>query len=383
MALRLALFYAALFAFVGVAMPYWPVWLAHRGLDAAEIAMLMAAATWIRIGVPSAIAHAADRRGARKPAMATLAAAAFAAHLLFLAADGFAALLLVSALAAAAFTPLIPMTENLTLLAARERRLDYGRVRLWGSIAFVAGAFGGGWALDEVGPPSVLAMVLVSLLAAAAAAFALPDIRLPPARHPLPVWALVKRPDMLLFLAAAALIQSSHAVYYVFSTLAWREAGIDDRLIGLLWAEGVAAEILLFALGGGLAARLGPTALLGIGAVAGVLRWSALALTADLWVLVPAQALHALTFGAAHLGAMQFLARRVDASRSASAQALYSGVTMGLALGGATLLAGALYARAGAGAYWAMALMAAAGGLAALALSRFTPDGSQRRERTG
>ena len=34
MALRLALFYAAVFGFVGISLPFWPVWLTDKGLDA-------------------------------------------------------------------------------------------------------------------------------------------------------------------------------------------------------------------------------------------------------------------------------------------------------------------------------------------------------------
>lgn len=379
MALRLALFYAAVFGFVGISLPFWPVWLAAEGLGAAEIGLLITAGTWVRIVVPPMIAHIADRRGERKRVVVVLAAAAFGVHLLFLVADGFAGLLAVSILAAIAFTAIIPMGENLALLHAREERIDYGRVRLWGSIAFIVGAVGGGRILGEAGPPVILTMVLATLALCVLAAFALPDTRPAPARRRMPIAALLASRTMVVFLAAAALIQASHAAYYGFATLAWRRAGIDDQVIGLLWAEGVLAEIILFALGGGLAARLGPANLLSIGAVAGIIRWTILALAPALPVLVLAQALHALTFGAAHLGAMMFLSRAVAPEHSASAQALYAGVAMGLVMGGATILSGTLFEALGApAAFLAMAGLSAAGGLGALALAALTPGGYPR-----
>lgn len=378
MALRLALFYAAVFGFVGISLPFWPVWLTAKGLGAAEIGLLITAGTWVRIVVPPMVAHIADRRGERKRVVVVLAALAFVVHLLFLAADGFAGLLAVSILAAIAFTPIIPMGENLSLLLAREGRIDYGRVRLWGSIAFIAGAVGGGRILGEAGPPAILTMVLATLALVALAAFALPDTRPPPARRRMPIAALLASRTMLVFLAAASLIQASHAAYYGFATLSWRQAGIDDQVIGLLWAEGVLAEIILFALGGGLAARLGPAKLLSIGAAAGIIRWTILALEPGLGVLVLAQALHAFTFGAAHLGAMVFLARMVAPEHSASAQALYAGVAMGLVMGGATILSGTLFEAFGTVAFWAMAALSAAGGLGALALAALMPAGYPR-----
>ncbi len=371
MALRLAFFYAAAFGFVGVSLPFWPVWLADKGLDGAEIGLLITVGAWVRIAAPAMAAHIADRRGERKRVVVLLAVAAFAVHLLFLAAEGFAVLLAVSVLAAVAFTPIVPIGENLALLLASEGRIDYGRVRLWGSVAFIAGAVIGGRILGEAGPPAILTVMLACLALAVLAALALPDTRPPPARRRAPIAAMLSSRTMLVFLAASSLIQASHAVYYGFATLAWRAAGIDDPVIGLLWAEGVLAEIVLFAFGGALAARLGPARLLAIGAVAGTVRWTVLALAPGLPLLVAAQALHALTFGATHLGAMLFLARTVAPEHSASAQALYAGVAMGLVMGGATILGGALFEAASpASAFLAMTGLSAAGALGALALRR-------------
>ena len=89
-----------------------------------------------------------------------------------------------------------------------------------------------------------------------------------------------------------------------------------------------------------------------------------------LLVPIAMQTLHGFTFGATHLGAIYFIARRMPQALSASAQSLYSAIVMGLALGAASLTAGKLYALYGSGAYQAMALLAAAGGGAALMLMK-------------
>lgn len=374
MAIRLALFYVAVFLFVGVSLPFWPVWLTARGLSATEIGLLITAGAWVRIAAPPIAAHFADRRGRRRGVLILLAGAAFAVHLLFLFAEGFAALLAVSILAAIVFTPIIPMGENMTLLASRARGFDYGRVRLWGSIAFIAGAVLGGRAVGDAGSDVILWLILGTLALCVLAAVAMPETGSPPARRRVPVAALLSDRSTIVFLVAASLIQASHAAAYGFATLAWRAAGIDDDVIGLLWAEGVLAEIVLFALGGGLAARLGPARMLAIAAVAGIVRWVGFAAEPGLGALVVLQALHALTFGAAHLGAMLYLVRAIPPEHSASAQALYSGAAMGLVMGGATILAGALYDDVGAGAFYAMAAMSAGGLAGALLLARIKPS---------
>jgi PPP family 3-phenylpropionic acid transporter len=93
-------------------------------------------------------------------------------------------------------------------------------------------------------------------------------------------------------------------------------------------------------------------------------------------MLFALQVLHALTYAATHLGAMQFLARAVPPDQSATAQGVYALVTSGLAAMLANHVAGLSYAAAGGRAYFAMALMALIA-LAALAHLARRWDGSE------
>ena len=146
-------------------------------------------------------------------------------------------------------------------------------------------------------------------------------------------------------------------------------------MIGLLWIEGVVAEIALFTFGRRFVERLGAARLLGLAALAGIARWTVLASTGTLPLIVLAQALHGLTFGASHLGAMRFILEAVPTSHSATGQTLYTGLALGAGYGLSIMLSGPLYAVAGGGAYFAMA------GLSALAL--MTARSLSRRWRPG
>src|SRR5262249_56937220 len=86
--------------------------------------------------------------------------------------------------------------------------------------------------------------------------------------------AFLRSPSFLSVAGAASLIQASHAVYYGFSTLDWTAAGLSGHTIGALWAIGVVAEIVVFALAGSFA-WLGPAALLALGAVRAAIPWVA------------------------------------------------------------------------------------------------------------
>jgi PPP family 3-phenylpropionic acid transporter len=162
-------------------------------------------------------------------------------------------------------------------------------------------------------------------------------------------------------------------MFYGFSAVQWYAAGLDGTFIAALWALGVAAEIVLFAAQGRLPPFLTPTMLLMIGASAGVLRWLGMALDPPALALPWLQLLHALSFGATHLGALMFLAYHAPAGQAATAQG-YLAIVAGLAMAAAMAISGVLYEDFGSRAYAAMALMAIAGGACGFVAHRIAPD---------
>ena len=358
MTLRLASFYATVFLFVGIHLPFWPVWLEARGLTAAEIGVILSASIWTRSLMSPVVGHVADRRGERKRVIVILLAGAVATYALFWVTETFWAVLSVSLLVGIFLSAVIPLGENLAMLTTREHGLDYGRIRLWGSISFIVGATVVGELLTGRGEDLVLWLLLGALALNLLTSVTLPDTRPPPARrHQAPVVALLRNRGFLVFLAVAGLIQGSHAVYYGFATLHWRAAGISEGIIGALWAEGVVAEIVLFYFSARIVALFGPVRLMAIAAVGGVLRWTVLGATTSLPALFAVQTLHALTFAAAHLAAMHFLTRAVPSEYSATAQGLYAGIGTGMAIGLTMILGGWIYGIAGGQAFYAMTAM--------------------------
>ena len=372
MAVRFSLYYAALFLVVGVFLPFWPAWLKTRGLDAGQISLILSVAVWLRVLANPVIAHFADRTGAHRTIIMISAAGAAGIYVLFSFVHGFWMLFVINVLASILFMALIPLGENLASRSAVPYGFDYGRVRLWGSITFILAAYLGGAVIGRTGDHIIPWMLAAALAGSFLAASGLPQ-RQSAGRSGarFPAVALLRNRSFLIFLAAGSLLQASHAVLYVFGTIHWRAAGISDEVIGALWAEGVIAEIILFAFSGAVVARLGPIRLMLIAALAGVVRWTVLAETTDLALLVAVQWLHGLTFGAAHLAAIHYLLRNVPDQMSASAQSLYAGFAVGLVMGLVMLVGGRLYEDAGAVAFHAMTLLSLAGGFAALLLARF------------
>lgn len=377
LATRLSLYYAASFLIVGVKAPFWPVWLAGRGLGAREIAVVFAAGIWVNVIATPAIGALADRIGRRRAMMIALAVIAVLGYASLWNVYGFWTLLGLVLVAGIGQSALMPLGDSIALAAVRHQGIDYGRVRVWGSVTFIVAAVASGAVLARplsagLSGNAVLVMVLAGSLVLVAACVAIPtaprDGQGPTRWRAL--GALARDRRFWRFVAVAAALQSSHQVYYGFGTIYWRSLGFSDAVIGLLWAEGVIAEIVLFWQGSRLLARLGPLGLIATGAAAGVLRWSLMAVLPGLFPAFILQLLHALTFGATHLGAMNHLSRTVPPGAAASAQALYSGASAGIGSGLVMLGAGALYAAYGGLAYLFMALLSAVGLLGVVLLAR-------------
>jgi PPP family 3-phenylpropionic acid transporter len=366
-AFRLSVLYAVVFVEIGIAMPFMPVWLNALGLDAALIGGLLALPIAIRIIATAPLVGLIDRGiAARRILLAgSLVLAATYALMPAGAAVGWPLLAALIALNALAAAPLVPSIDYMTLSAVRRStRLDYARIRMAGSIGFLLANLAGGAALGALGERLAVPLLLtaLALIAAGVAFLARVDAPVPAPRHP-----EADRPRLpgVLWLAigAAALIQSSHAAIYAFGSIHWSTHGIPTSWIGMLWAVGVASEILLFALIGRAAPRWrSPFALLALGGCAALVRAIGMAWFGDrLGPVVALQMLHGFTFGATQLGAMAAVSRFAPDGARGRAQGTVSSAGA-LASASATLMTGALY-QAGGGplAFALMAPLAIAG----------------------
>lgn len=362
---RLATLYAAMFIGVGMQLPFFPLWLKAKGLDASMIGLVLAAPLVARLLAIPLVSRQADRRDALRGAIMLASAASVVGYGLVGLASGPAAILVAYAVASLAFTPVMPLAESYALRGLALRGRAYGPVRLWGSAAFILGSMTAGFLADVIPARELIWPIAAASLLTAAAALGLAPLDAMPAvgAAPLPRGSLLRDRAFIAVLVAASLIQSSHAVYYGFSTLQWRAAGLDGTAIAGLWALGVVAEIVLFALQGRLPPFVTPAVLLVAGGLGATLRWTAMALDPPAGWLPALQLLHALSFGATHLGALGFVARNAPPGLSATAQG-YLALAIGTTMAAMTGLSGLLYGAFGPRAYAAMALAAIAGSVA-------------------
>ena len=359
-ATRLALFYGTMFGMVGTHLPFFTVWLKAVGIDAFWIGIITAIPPVTRFTVLPFVTALAERRHALRGA---IVATAFATAL------GFSILgtqhqpvlvFLAYAVTCCLWTPMVPLTDAYALRGVARHGLNYGPLRLWGSAAFVAGALGCGLLVDVIAAQNLI-WVIVSVAALGAfVGLGLQRLDTPKSAANIHhgAGALLRDPGFLAIIVTSALIQGSHAAYYIFASIAWQQAGLGGLTIAGLWSLGVIAEIVVFALSPRF--TLPPVMLVVIAALSAVARWVITAQEPPLAILAAVQLAHGLTFGLTQVGTMMLLVGYVPGHVMARGQG-YLAACSGIVSSSVSIISGAIYAQYGQGVYYVMAAMALSG----------------------
>jgi PPP family 3-phenylpropionic acid transporter len=373
---RLGLYYAAIFLGTGAATPYMPLWFAAQGLSGAEIGLILSAPMLARTVTAPAIALWADGFRLRRTPLIFMGGTVAAAYAVLAAPFGFWWWMGVWFCAASIFASLSPLADVIALGRARAEGFNYGWPRGLGSAAFIVANVVLGALLTREAPSLVLGWLIAAATIAAIGARALPPDPVRPAGGVVRLrerfqglGALVRDPVFVIAVTSAGLIQSAHAFYYGFSALAWRAQGISEAWTGVLWGSGVAVEIAFMWFLEPWRRAVGARRLLVLAGLAAVVRWTAMAFAPPFWLLFPLQALHALTFAATFLAALQLTERLSTPANATAAQAINSALSGGVLAGLATFASGWLYDRFGTGGYFVMAAMSLAGLIGAVRLS--------------
>ncbi|MCV9880109.1 3-phenylpropionate MFS transporter [Brenneria izbisi] len=359
----LALSYFTYFFCYGIFLPFWGRWLKGEGLSAESIGILLGAGLVARFVGSLVITPSVKDPSKLITALRALALAALAFFVGFWLGNAWLWLMLVMIGFNLFFAPLVPLTDALAATWQRQIVMDYGKVRVWGSIAFVIASAVTGELVAVWGHTAILAILSAGLLAMLLGLLLRPSV-MPQAATAstlsatvTPWKALLSEPAVWRFLVCVSLLQGAHAAYYGFSVIYWLDSGYSASIIGYLWSLGVVAEIVIFIFSQRLFGRWNARQLLLLSAVCGVVRWGLMGATVALPWLIVMQILHCATFTVCHLAAMRFIAARTggDVLRL---QAVYSSLAMGGSIAVMTMVSGFLFESLQGGTFWVMALLA-------------------------
>ncbi len=326
-------------------MPYWNLYLQDQGFDYQEIGILSSIAIVTRFFAPLIWGWIADKSG-RRMLLVRIATwmEAFIWFLIFIIPNNFQSVALLMLIFSFFQNAILAQFEGVTLFWLGEKRAElYGRVRKWGSVGFIVGVFAIG-ALLEVIPISMLPILLLAIsFLAFLWSFTIQEPEHAPSSQKKlePLWPVLKRPMIAAFFTIEFILLFSQAPFYSFYSNYLHEVGYSTTQIGSLWATGVIAEIIMFAVAHKLFfSRFSWRILVAVCLIMTSVRWFLVGIFETNYMgQLLAQCLHAFSFGLFHLIAMKVIFQNFSAGQQGRGQALYS-TMWGLGVASGSLLAG-------------------------------------------
>ncbi len=387
-AVRIALVFCAPMMVNGIALPFFPVWLETLSLTDFQIGIVLAVPLFVRVFTAPVAGVIADRIGERSVVLLWSALLSLLTAVALFATGSFWPILLLYTLQGAVYSPYVPITDAIMLSGVRRWNFDYGRMRLWGSLAFIVATMAGGWLAGLYGGAMVLPAMAAAFVLTVVGALIAPKIGKP--RRPSPIAAIATMPtkstlrqsDVQLMLIGVSLVNASHAMLFAFSAIYWQKMGFSGVDVGILWSAGVLAEVVFFLFAVQLRRRFNLWSMMIVGASVAVVRWIVFPMEMSFAGYFALQCLHAFTYALIHMIAQSRLVQRVSEEQVAAAQGLYFFYT-GIFTALATFVSGYAFSWYGVQGFYLMSLVAAAGLISIVAGRLLAPSAQPQSAGSG
>ncbi|HTN60137.1 MAG TPA: MFS transporter [Devosia sp.] len=328
--LRTTAFYFTYFMANGASVVFLPIWLAQKGINPEQTGIINALPIFGIMALNLVVGRIADRASDWRQVIVIGALIAGIIPLGLLFVNEFWGILLVWTLAAMPSGAIGPVLDAATLRMTRRNGSDFGTIRAWGTVGYMLLNAGTGFLVVWFGADIFVPLFIGLVLVRAAVALLLPKFRVPASKTTIAAvrpagrkLVEVLKPWFLLPLAGYSVIYGTHWILNAFAALLWKQQGISEDIIGPLIALGALSEAtMMFAwrfFGGRVSAR---TVLL-ISAGVTVFRWAAMALSPPVWLLIPLQLLHGVTFALGYLGGVHFIANWTSEDIAAETQSYF------------------------------------------------------------
>jgi PPP family 3-phenylpropionic acid transporter len=341
---RLSSFYFFYFASLGALIPYWSLYLKSLDYNAQSIGALMAIIPATKIFAPYLWGWVADHT--RHPIM-IIRLANLLAIVVFsgvFVSSGFLWLALVLFMFSFFWNSSLPLFEAMTLNHLGDNQHKYSVVRLWGSLGFIMmvvllGEYYDVTSIDRA--PVVIVILLAGILLVS---LIVPERLSEQHEEQMPITHVIRQPVVLAFLLVCFLMLVSHGPYYTFYSIFLENHGYSRGMIGLLWAIGVMAEVIVFLMMHRLLLTIDLRKLLFVSFMLTAVRWVLIGFFVEnLSVLFFAQLFHAFSFGVFHAVSISLVHRFFTGSHQGRGQALYASLSFGAGGAVGSLLSGVLW----------------------------------------
>jgi len=331
------------YAAIGTFMPFAALHYRELGFSGLQVGALTALpALGVALSGPlwGAVADSlAIHRRVLRVALALGAIAALAASRV----SEFPAVFVLIAMLALASVPVAPLLDSYGMTLGDRFGLSYGRLRVWGSLGYMALTLILGRLMGDHATPLLLVAHAVCLALTLLAVFGLPRLA---ERRPRPLLGRLRdvrrNGPLVVLLGVAYLMSSGAAVMYVFLGIHIEDLDGTANLVGPAFAISAASELPIVAFGGWFLTRFGAARLIALALIVYAARFVAFSVApAGAWIL-PVQALHGLSYGAFLMASVTLAHRLAGRGQAATAQALLTAMSFGFGSITGSLVGGAL-----------------------------------------
>ncbi len=372
----LGLQYFFYFGVMGVFLPYFNLYLKHLGFSGFQIGVIYGLRTLTMVFFSLAWAFLADRYSIRKPVYIFCNLAACAAFALYLTTEDFTAMLAITLVYSVFYGPIIAFLEAFTMdsLGRQDEggKRRYGNIRVWGSMNFILVSLLVGWAIDMVPLKIVLVLILAGSVLQGLFSLTVPGKTKPTLTTSFfsHMGQFMNR-KALIFLLCSFLMLASHGTYYGFFSIHLETLGFSNTFIGSAWALASLAEIFVMIRSDLIFRRFSIRSVLVFSFGVAVIRWLILFFSVSSWLILFAQILHAVTYGAFHIGCILYMDELSPEGSKTFGQVANNAVSYGLGMMAGFLLNGMFYETAGPFLYLASSGAALLGGMIFAVSGRF------------
>lgn len=362
---RTALFYLTVFMSGGASATALPLWLNAAGMNSEQIGVINAAPVFAMLLINMLVGRVADKASDwRQVIVYASILAAFLSMALFFVSD-FWGIVVVWTLITLPNAGIAPVLDAAATRLTRRRGSDFGALRAWGTVGYMALNAVAGFVVAGFGPYAFVPLLVLVTFLRAGVSLVLPRFRDREAEAAQPPKAVgrlreILKPWFVLPLVGFALIFSSHALFNAFCTLIWVGQGIPEAVVGPLVALAAFSEAVLMFVWRRFARKVTARHLIMIAGTAAAVRWIGTAMAPPLAVIVILQLGHAVTYALGFLGCIAFIGNWTSDDIAAQAQGFFMVVQQS-----ATVIAllgfGWVYAGLGIHAFYLVALVALLG----------------------
>ena len=324
--------YFLYFGVMGIFLPYFNLYCYHLDFSGFQIGVLSAIRSFALVLCPPIWGIMADRFQTRRPIYIFCNFISTVIWVFYFFTTDFWAMLVISGFYGIFYTPIISFLEAFTMDVLGAQKKSYGRLRAWGTIAFITTVIVLGRIIDLYSIEIILVLIFSMSIAQAVISTKIPDTQIKKQTFFSVNVKVLVTPRFIVFLFCAFLMLVSHGTYYGFYSIHLENLGYGNTFIGISWALASIAEILVMIKSDSIFKRFSMDNVLVFSFMVAALRWFGLFFAVSPAALLLLQIFHAVTYGTFHVASILYIDSLTPDETKTLGQAVNNAITYGLGL---------------------------------------------------